>query len=66
MNTSMGKKIMKKRIKGIEENVKVLYVYVFCFLFFFFVVVVVVLFCFVLLSVVVVQKVIIKRKFAEE
>ena len=27
---------MKKRIKGIEENVKVLYVYVFCFLFFFF------------------------------
>ena len=48
----MGKKIMKKRIKETEEeNVKVLYVYVFCF---------------VLLSVVVVQKVIMKREFAEE
>ena len=42
---------MKKRSKGIEEDVKVLYVYVFCF---------------VLLLVVVVQKVIMKREFAEE
>ena len=29
----MGKKIMKKRIKGTEENVKMLYVYVFLFCF---------------------------------